>query len=169
MFIFNSSNIAGTSGDDVLLGTSAANTIDGLAGNDTIHGFGGSDTLLGGIGDDVLFGGDGADTLTGGADADEFVFLADSGGGPLVADTILDYSSAEGDFINLDDILPDGFDPSNAHDHISLVAGPTTSDSILQVDGTDVATLIGVNSTSDTINIYFDHSEMIAFSNSVVT
>jgi Ca2+-binding RTX toxin-like protein len=57
---------------------------------------GGDDRIDGGAGNDVLIGGGGHDTLIGGAGADHFVFAPGSG-----KDDILDFSSAEGDRIDL--------------------------------------------------------------------
>ncbi|MBL8575750.1 MAG: VCBS domain-containing protein [Mesorhizobium sp.] len=164
VFISNATDIVGTSANDVLFGNAAANSIAGEEGDDIIYGFAGDDALLGGIGDDQLFGGDGIDQLTGGDGADEFVFLA-STSGPLEVDQILDYQAQ--DLINLDDLLSSGFDPDNWGAEISLVdAGG--GNSLLQVGGVDVATLMGVDSTSDTVNVIFDNSEVVAISNSMV-
>ena len=87
-------------------------TVDGGSGNDILRGGGnddvlsggtGSDTLLGGAGEDVLTGGIGADSLTGGGAHDEFVFtkIKDSTVAPAGRDTILDFSHAQGDLIDL--------------------------------------------------------------------
>jgi VCBS repeat-containing protein len=145
-------------------------TVNGLGGNDWLFGGAGDDHLFGGDGDDLLTGGDGADELTGGAGADQFIFLADSTGGPLIADTILDFDTAE-DAINLDDLLDGSFNPLSPQSDIQLIEGPTSNDSVLQVnDGTgwtDVAVLNGVEHT-DTITIIYDNSEQIAFSNAMV-
>lgn len=69
------SGFDGTSGNDILVGDDLANVIKGLAGNDYLEG---------GRGDDNLEGGSGADT---------FAFSSLDGS----VDTILDFSSAEGD------------------------------------------------------------------------
>jgi Ca2+-binding RTX toxin-like protein len=94
-------NVLGGSGNDTIAGDGAANRLDGGAGNDMVTGGAGDDTLLGGAGNDALTGGAGADALTGGAGVDTFILaaLADSpvGGG----DTILDFSHAEHDHIDL--------------------------------------------------------------------
>jgi hypothetical protein len=68
--------IAGDPGNNLLVGTSAA---------------------------DVLIGGGGQDTMTGGAGADLFVFNAasDSGPVPQQADLITDFSSTDGDLLDL--------------------------------------------------------------------
>jgi Ca2+-binding RTX toxin-like protein len=68
----------------------------GNAANNVITGNTGANILNGGAGDDTLAGGAGADTLTGGANADHFVF-SDGGG----VDTITDFSTAQGDVIDL--------------------------------------------------------------------
>ena len=60
------------------------------------------DTVFGGDGDDVLIGSWGVDTLAGGSGADIFVFgSADTGNWQSNADTILDFSQADGDLIDL--------------------------------------------------------------------
>ncbi len=54
------------------------------------------DRIVGGDGDDVLQGGNSDDIMTGGTGADTFVFAEESG-----ADTITDFSAAQGDKIDL--------------------------------------------------------------------
>ena len=83
-------------------GNRAANTIVGNAAVNTLAGLVGNDRLIGGAGDDHLRGGFGFDVLTGGADADRFVFgRGDGGATERLADRITDFSSAEGDIIDL--------------------------------------------------------------------
>ena len=95
-------NVIGSRFDDVLSGDGGNNIVSGWTGNDVLHGLGGSDQVFGGDGNDVLDGGAGQDTLYGGAGADSFVFsaLGDSGIGAK-ADLITDFSSAQGDKIDL--------------------------------------------------------------------
>lgn len=84
-FSRGSVNLSGGGGDDILLG--------GVAG----------DKIYGGLGDDLLRGGSGADMLWGGAGADvfEFTALSDSGVTPFTQDRIMDFSSVDGDRIDL--------------------------------------------------------------------
>ncbi|MFV3304251.1 retention module-containing protein [Pseudomonas sp. NY15181] len=78
-------NVAGDprGGNDIL---------EGGAGNDLMFGQGGNDKLIGGPGDDIMFGGTGAD---------EFIWKA----GDTGHDVIKDFSIAEGDTLNLADLL----------------------------------------------------------------
>jgi Ca2+-binding RTX toxin-like protein len=107
-------NINGTGNADanILTGNDGANQLSGLGGNDTLNGGAGSDTLLGGTGADLLNGGMGNDTIEGGADrddmtggigADTFLFRDGDFSGTTfaTADIIRDFSSAEGDHLNL--------------------------------------------------------------------
>lgn len=71
----------------------------GNAGNNVIRGGVGSDTLNGAAGNDTLHGGEGRDQLIGGSGADTFVF--DTAVMKTTADSILDFSIAEGDRIYL--------------------------------------------------------------------
>jgi Ca2+-binding RTX toxin-like protein len=73
----------------------------GSYGDDTLVGSVGIDTIEGGIGDDILKGGDGNDYLIGGAGADTFIWQDGDAG----IDTIKDFSLAEGDKLDLSDIL----------------------------------------------------------------
>jgi len=73
----------------------------------------GNDALYGGNGDDILDGRAGADTLTGGSGADTFLFMAGtafSGG----SDTIADFSSGQGDKIDISDILSGHYNSARA-------------------------------------------------------
>lgn len=91
-------NLIGGTGADILTGDDAANVIDG--GN-------GADQLSGGGGADILIGGGGRDTLKGGLGGDVFRFAVVGdlpGTTTSTADTILDFSIAQGDRIDLSGI-----------------------------------------------------------------
>jgi surface adhesion protein len=102
--------LMGGAGNDIIFGQGGNDYIDGGKGNDILLGGTGNDTLLGGEGNDVLFGGAGKDTLiggkgndilSGGAGADTFVWKA----GDLGNDVIKDFKPAEGDRLDLSDLL----------------------------------------------------------------
>jgi Ca2+-binding RTX toxin-like protein len=73
----------------------------GSYGDDTLVGSVGIDTIEGGIGADILKGGDGNDYLIGGDGADTFIWQDGDAG----IDIIKDFSFAEGDKLDLSDIL----------------------------------------------------------------
>ncbi|WP_426199730.1 tandem-95 repeat protein [Pseudomonas sp. DC3200b2] len=86
-----------------LTGTSSggADTLLGGDGNDILFGQGGNDILNGGAGNDILLGGTGSNTLTGGTGADTFMFVKGDAG----TSTITDFSTSQGDVIDLSDLL----------------------------------------------------------------
>ncbi len=117
--------VYGTTGHDELFGDAGHDFISGRAGNDILHGGDGNDSLVGGYGNDVLYGDAGIDTLfgnesndtlvgglgndilTGGSGADIFKWTAadiTSSGAPFT-DTITDFSMAQGDKLDLTDVL----------------------------------------------------------------
>jgi Ca2+-binding RTX toxin-like protein len=84
------------------VGNDLNNSITGNSGANLLSGLGGDDYLTGGAGNDQIDGGAGRDTLIGGTGADQFVFHdGDLGTNSSTADVIKDFSSAEGDKINL--------------------------------------------------------------------
>lgn len=90
--------------DDLSLnGSARADRLAGGDGRDTLYGGGGADILFGSHGDDILRGGGGADTLIGGAGADRFLFdsYADARPRAKTVETIIDFSAAQGDRIDL--------------------------------------------------------------------
>ncbi|MBX3575903.1 MAG: calcium-binding protein [Rhizobiaceae bacterium] len=117
MWSGNGKALRGTAGADTfdfrgLVAMTRLPSVDGGAGNDritgsifadTLYGGAGADALLGGRGADLLIGGAGADTLHGGAGRDRFVFLKpqDSTVAASGRDTILDFSRADRDRIDL--------------------------------------------------------------------
>ncbi|QPC41942.1 calcium-binding protein [Kaustia mangrovi] len=109
--LVNIENVVGSFRDDAIAGDDGGNALSGSGGSDTLSGRGG---------DDVLHGGGQGDTLSGGAGADTFVYefahesFNETGPGSLNSlDTIEDFSSAEGDKIDLGDFRadPDDTDP----------------------------------------------------------
>ncbi len=109
--------LAGGAGDDNLRGGVDDDVLTGGAGNDSLRGDRGNDVLSGGDGRDYLSGASGNDTLDGGAasdrlylgagndvasggsGADTFIFRSDDLDGSQ--DSILDFSTAEGDRLDL--------------------------------------------------------------------
>lgn len=75
-------------------GSAQGDVINGNDDNDNIRGWDGDDTISGGMGSDYLSGGLGADT---------FVFFAEDVG--TGSDTLWDFSLAEGDRLDLRDML----------------------------------------------------------------
>ncbi len=96
----------GNVGNNVIRGAEGNDTVLGNDGNDTLFGDAGVDILRGGNGDDILVGGAGADQLQGGVGADTFRFLstADLGLTGATSDRVLDFSSVQGDRIDLSTI-----------------------------------------------------------------
>jgi Ca2+-binding RTX toxin-like protein len=107
----------GGTGQDVLYGGIGNDVLMGDAGNDKLFGGDGNDVLNGGIGNDVLDGGTGSDMLFGGGGADLFVVsLSDSGS----LDRIRDFSHAQGDRIDLSQVLDDKATASNLQTYVDL-------------------------------------------------
>ncbi|MFC5705817.1 VCBS domain-containing protein, partial [Aeromonas eucrenophila] len=96
----------GGSGNDSLFGEAGNDTLYGGTGNDTLSGGAGNDTLSGGLGNDILTGGLGNDILKGDGGADTFVWQkGDTVAGTLSKDYVVDFSKAEGDKLDLKDLL----------------------------------------------------------------
>jgi Ca2+-binding RTX toxin-like protein len=102
----------GTNGNDTLTAAAGGDIVYGLGGDDRIFGSNGADHLYGGsgndiiagrAGDDLIEGGPGADTLAGDSGADTFIYRNGDFAGGLAAsmDTIIDFSAAQGDKIDL--------------------------------------------------------------------
>jgi hypothetical protein len=117
-------------GNNIMTGTAAADSLFGGSGNDTINGGAGNDVISGGAGNDVIIGGAGNDTLTGGLGSDVFKWsLADAGAaGAPARDVITDFKLAEGDQLDLRDLLPNGLTNGGALDnylHFEFTGGNT--------------------------------------------
>jgi Ca2+-binding RTX toxin-like protein len=95
--------IAGNAGNNSMNGGNGDDTLSGAAGNDVLLGGNNNDKLNGGAGLDKLTGGAGADSLTGGLDADAFIYQATNQSTVVATgrDTIMDFSQAQGDKIDL--------------------------------------------------------------------
>uniref|UniRef100_UPI000E651E1B calcium-binding protein n=1 Tax=Dongia deserti TaxID=2268030 RepID=UPI000E651E1B len=163
--------VIGTAGGDLLtggagsLGLNGDDVLVGLAGDDSLGGGSGNDLLLGGDGSDTLTGGTGIDVLAGGRGGDTYVLKA---GDNTVAnaDLILDYSYAEGDKIDLSDLLDANFDPGD--DLTGFVRlQQSGSDIVVQVDtdgGGDgfqtVATLVNYGTAgADPVRLTFESAD----------
>ena len=86
-------------------GNSGANNLQGNSGQNVLNGGAGNDTINGNDGEDIIIGGTGNDLLRGGLDADVFLVLQGSVGQPVLeSDQIFDFSTAEGDLIDLSTI-----------------------------------------------------------------
>ncbi len=83
-------------------GNALSNNLQGNAGNNTLSGGAGVDTINGNDGDDIIVGGLNNDLLRGGLGADTFRILDESiNTAVLETDTIYDFSTAEGDRLDL--------------------------------------------------------------------
>ncbi|WP_188390231.1 cadherin-like domain-containing protein, partial [Pseudomonas fluvialis] len=126
----------GGAGNDQLFGGVGADTLRGDAGNDFLDGGAGNDILNGGEGDDILRGGLGNDQLTGGTGADLFLWQR----GDLGNDIIRDFNAAEGDRIDLRDLLQ-GENDGNILNYLTV----NTSTSTLLISTSGVLNATGSN------------------------
>lgn len=103
----------GGGGKDKLIGIE---NVTGSAHADTLTGFSDNNVLKGGAGNDKLVGGLGADSLFGGSGADTFSYasLEETPVAAIGRDSIFDFSSAEGDRIDLKKIDAISGDGDNA-------------------------------------------------------
>ncbi|MCE3288014.1 MAG: hypothetical protein K0R83_26, partial [Caulobacter sp.] len=109
-----SGNVGGT-------GNAGINNLQGNAGHNLLSGLGGVDTINGNDGDDIIVGGEGNDLLRGGLGGDTFR-VAHAFGATLETDQVYDFSTAEGDIVDLSliDAIAGGAD-----DAFTLVAAFT--------------------------------------------
>jgi len=119
--------------------------------NEVLIGDSGADILVGGGGDDILIGNDGNDILTGGTGADVFVWTAGQSG----TDQVTDFNIAEGDVLDIADLLVGEQDPTAAdlESYLSIATGTDTTitifgnggdaDQIIQLTGFDTTGMTG--------------------------
>ncbi|MDE5111713.1 MAG: FG-GAP-like repeat-containing protein, partial [Trichodesmium sp. St7_bin2_1] len=133
-------NIEGSNIAEDLYGTAMNDTVAGMGGNDFLYGNSGDDILsgelgndylYGGIGNDFLYGGKGLDVLGGEEGADTFIFKASSAFNNV--DTINDYTTTDGDAINIANLLMN-YKPNedNIHDFVKFTQ--ISNNTILSVD-----------------------------------
>ncbi len=126
----------GGGGDEVIAGLAGDDMIKGRSGNDWLLGGLGADTLIGGAGDDTLYGGAGADNLSGNTGADLFLIDAASLDGSV--DDIKDFTAAEGDVIELRNILPQDLGADAIGSYLRIWKAGTVG--LLQYDASGMAT-----------------------------
>ncbi|MFE8876947.1 beta strand repeat-containing protein [Cobetia amphilecti] len=138
---FYADYLIGQGGNDTLSGGEGSDRLEGGSGNDTLRGGAGNDILSGGEGDDLLVGGAGNDILTGGDGADTFQWLSghdiNSEGG-MATDTITDFSVADGDVIDLSDLLQSNEDADTLSSFLHFESDGEGGTNIeISVDGSD--------------------------------
>lgn len=169
-------NVIGGSGNDTITGNNDANLLKGGSGNDVLYGQGGNDTLKGDAGtdtlrgedgDDLLYGGAGLDTLYGGLGADTFVFEAGSAFSNV--DVIKDFSTSQGDKIDIKDLLI-GYDPLTSSITDFLQITTSGSNSIVKVDrdGTGTSYSLSQISTIEGVTGLTDEQALLTNGNLIV-
>jgi len=114
-------------------------------GNDIIDAGAGNDIVYGQEGDDIIEGGSGDDYLVGGSGADTFVWRAAESG----TDVVNDFSTAEGDILNIADLLVG--EEALDHSTDALLAAGLDGDYIsISIDANATITLFGDGTGSGT-------------------
>ncbi|CAN7210670.1 Ig-like domain-containing protein [Pseudomonas sp. LjRoot71] len=124
----------GGAGNDVLIGGAGNDILNGGTGRDRLEGGAGNDTLNGGAGNDILIGGEGDDILSGGTGADTFVWKAGDLNSANRKDVIMDFNVAQGDRIDLSDLLQ-GESAENIEQFLQLVTVNGTSTLLVSSTG----------------------------------
>lgn len=149
-------------------GNNRANILTGNTGNNILSGGAGDDTLIGDEGNDTLIGGSGADTLTGGDDADTFLF--DLLSAFTAVDTVTDFSTGEGDVIDISNILSGIYnaDTDNILDFVMFE--DSGADTIVSIDRDGAGTLYGFQQIAllTGVNGLTDEEALIASGNLVI-
>ncbi|GMB79899.1 hypothetical protein NN6n1_06810 [Shinella zoogloeoides] len=159
--------VKATDGDgDTATGTIGVTTLHpatefhGTNGDDVLVGGVGNDFLFGDNGNDILIGGLGHNTLTGGAGADTFVIDHTALMKLDAPDLITDYTSAQGDKVDLTALL-DGVNltPANMGDYVRVVENGAGAVDALQVKAagmTDFVTIAILDTNAGVKILYND-------------
>ena len=137
------------------LGTQSADTMNGTAQSQSFVGLEGGDTIMAGGGDDALYGGSGMDELYGEGGADTFMFEAISAFTAI--DNVRDFSLADGDMLDISDILEGFYTNPIAQaitDFVQITDNGTNSFLAVDADGgadnfVQIATLYGQTGLTD--------------------
>jgi Ca2+-binding RTX toxin-like protein len=120
-------------------------TIPGGTGIDIEYGTAYNDSLTGQGGNDILVGGSGDDALTGGLGADSFVWNAGNTG----HDSVSDFSVAQGDTLNVADLLSGGMVMSAVAESGHLQLQFSDGGSVVQtIDLTNIAVANNTEATN---------------------
>ena len=138
-------SLFGGFGGDTLYGNQDDDVLYGNQDNDQLFGGQGRDVLYGGQGDDLLFGNAGADALYGNLGADTFTYasVGDSPWDGVGGDVIADFSSAQGDRIDLRRVhtgAGDNFAISASGGSTYLEVHTTAGDMLIILTGYNVLT-----------------------------
>ncbi len=145
-------HIATGGGADYVQGGGGADRLEGGGGADELRGDGANDRIDGGAGNDRISGGAGTDRLTGGAGADRFLFASGEMGTNLQrADTITDFSRADGDRIDLSLVDPDATRSDDDVDGFTFIGRAAFSGAVgeLRYDYGGDQTLIAADTDGD--------------------
>jgi Ca2+-binding RTX toxin-like protein len=172
---------AGT-GNDAVFGQSGVDLIYGHDGNDYLDGGSGNDVLRGGLGNDTLRGGSGNDVLRGDAGVDVFMWLpgdqAQNRGATAISnlsssgynqtdfgitaltkvvanatDVVKDFSTTEGDKLDLRDLLQgENHDANNPNDIGNLL-------NHLHFEKSGTSTVIHISTAGEFVNGAYDASK----------
>jgi len=113
-------------------GFSTGDGTDTLSNIENVIGSSHGDTITGSSGNNVLTGGDGLDTLTGGSGADIFMFLSGSAFNNI--DVKTDFSTGDGDAIDIKDLIPT-YDPlTSTLSHFVYAMNDGSGNDLLKVD-----------------------------------
>lgn len=147
-------NAVGSERADRIGGTDDDNFLAGMTGSDELHGFGGNDLIDGGLD---------ADFVSGGTGADHFIFRSANDAdfnnvNPFAVETIADFTSAEGDRIDLNFMAGsdrftfngDGVFTGSGHGEIRFVDGTIQIDSDGNGRADMLINMVGVTSMSNT-------------------
>jgi serralysin len=138
--------------------------LTGNALNNILTGNNANNVLDGGKGDDILIGGLGSDTLKGGLGADVFKWGADDVVSPgdvsSNTDTITDFSLAQGDQLDLRDLL-DGESESNISDYIQVDYDSVTGSTYLRISSTGNFTNGNYNASEEDARIVLSKTNLL--------
>jgi len=149
-------NAIGSQFEDTIIGT---NNVNELSGGD------GADTIQAGDGNDLIWGQGGSDILYGQGGADDFIFEAISAFDGV--DTIKDFSTAQGDQIDISDLLA-AYDP--VQDSINDFVNVTNAggDSVISVDKDGSGQTYGMQNIAIVENNTLDLNDLINQGNLIV-
>lgn len=143
-------SVFGSSFADNLVGNALSNSLNGAAGSDIVSGGGGNDGLSGSAGNDRLIGGSGADRLSGGSGADVFDFNSLAESTRSSRDTILDFSHAQKDRIDLSTIDASTASGNNAFKFLGTTAFSGTAGE-LRYARNDEITIVSADVNGDKV------------------